>query len=90
MNFRKDIFERMTYIVETEPNRKPNYAKLARQFNCDYPIGGRTKVSIIRLPHNLRRCSVDCAAGIIFKAQFRWYLYYNNNLKPERNRIADG
>ena len=36
MNFRKDIFERMTYIVKTETNRKPNYAKLARQFNCDY------------------------------------------------------
>ena len=36
MNFRKDIFERMTYIVKTERNRKPNYAKLARQFNCDY------------------------------------------------------
>ena len=36
MNFRKDIFERMTYIVKTETNSKPNYAKLARQFNCDY------------------------------------------------------
>ncbi len=36
LNFRKDIFERMTYIVKTETNKKPNYAKLARQFNCDY------------------------------------------------------
>ena len=36
MNFRKDIFERMTYIMKTEPKNKPNYAKLARQFNCDY------------------------------------------------------
>ena len=29
LNFRKDIFERMTYIVKTETNKKPNYAKLA-------------------------------------------------------------
>jgi len=36
MNFRKDIFERITYIVKTEAKQKPNYAKLARQFNCDY------------------------------------------------------
>lgn len=36
VNYRKDIFERMTYIVKTETSGKPNYAKLARQFNCDY------------------------------------------------------
>lgn len=36
MNYRKDIFERITYIMKTETNSKPNYAKLARQFNCDY------------------------------------------------------
>ena len=35
MNFRKDIFERVKYIMKEHPEMKVNCSKLARQLNCD-------------------------------------------------------
>ena len=35
MNLRKDIFERVKYIMKEQPEMKVNCSKLARQLNCD-------------------------------------------------------
>lgn len=36
MNYRKDILERVTYILKNDSETKINYAKLAKQFDCDW------------------------------------------------------
>ena len=36
MNYRKDILEKVKHLQKTEPGLKRNYAKLSREFNCDY------------------------------------------------------
>ena len=35
MNFRKDIYERVKYIMKEQSEMKVNCSKLGRQFNCD-------------------------------------------------------
>ena len=35
MNLRKDIFERVKYMMKEQPEMKVNCSKLARQLNCD-------------------------------------------------------
>ena len=35
MNFRKDIYERVDYIMKEQSEMKVNCSKLGRQFNCD-------------------------------------------------------
>jgi transposase len=35
MNIRKDIYEKVKFMLKEDPEIKINYAKLGRQFNCD-------------------------------------------------------